>query len=226
MTVTARAIQQSDASALISWLTTDVDPPAGWAVHRSINAGGELTLATAISATSRAFLDPDGDGIVEGDSVAYRVEDLTSTLDDTDTIIWDDLTTPPTFGPVDPLETDPRYTTIDLVKERLRIPLGNPDFDDRILQAIVSGEYGLDAMLGRSFPDPSPDGQIQGIPIAVIEAATSIATSIYKMGDAPTGVAGSDSFIGAFDVAEVVRNEINRNPVLIGFKVAEGFGIA
>ena len=225
MTVSARAIQQSNASALISWTTTDADPAAGWSIFRNINAGGETTLGSA-SGSSRAFLDPDGDVIVEGDSVAYRVEDLTTTLDDTDSIIWDDLTTPPTYGPVDPLETDPRYTTVDEVKERLRIPLGNTDFDDRITQAIVAGEYGLDAMLGRSFPDPSPDGKIQGIPVAVIEAATSIATSIYKQGDAPTGVAGSDSFIGAFDVAEVVRAEIHRNPVLIGFKVAEGFGIA
>jgi len=225
MTITARAIQLTEASASISWLTTDVNPPAGFSIFRDINAGGEVLLGT-LSGFARTLLDGDGSALVEGDLVAYRVEDLTTALDDTASIVWEDLTTPPTFGPVDPLATTARYTTVDLVKERLRIPIANLDFDSRILQAIVSGEYGLDAMLGRSFPDPAPDGQIQGIPIAVIEAATSIATSVYKMGDAPTGVAGSDSFIGAFDVAEVVRGEIQRNPVLIGFKVAEGFGIA
>lgn len=225
MTITARAIQLTDVSATISWLTTEVDPPLGFSVFREINAGGELLLGS-VTGSSRAFLDPEGSTLAEGDLVAYRVEDLSSTLDDTAQIVWEDLTTPPTFGPVDPLATTARYTTVLLVKARLRIPIANADFDDRILQAIISGEYGLDAMLGRSFPDPAPDGQIQGIPIAVREAATSIATSVYKMGDAPTGVAGSDSFIGAFDVAEAVRSEINRNPVLMGFKVGEGFGIA
>jgi len=125
------------------------------------------------------------------------------------------------YGPVDPLQTDPRYTTVDTVKEQLRIPAANVTFDARVTRAIVSGEYALDANLGRSFPDPE-GGPIEGIPVAVVEAATSIAVRLYKAGDAPAGMAGSDDLFGALDLTEVVRAEISRSPILMGLRVSWG----
>lgn len=62
------------------------------------------------------------------------------------------------------------------------------------------------------------------IPAGITAAATSIAHAIYKAGDAPTGSAGSDDFIGSLDVAELVRREFQRNPGLVGFRT--GFGVA
>jgi hypothetical protein len=55
--------------------------------------------------------------------------------------------------PVNYFAAAPRYTTTATVKARLRIPTGNTDFDARISQAIISAEIGIDAELGRSFPD-------------------------------------------------------------------------
>lgn len=55
--------------------------------------------------------------------------------------------------PPDPLATAARYTSTATVKERLRIPAANTDFDDRVLGAILAAELGIDEELGRSFPD-------------------------------------------------------------------------
>lgn len=65
-----------------------------------------------------------------------------------------------TYGPVDAYADAPRYTDLATVKERLRIPAGNLQYDDRITTAIVSGEFGIDAELGRSFPDV---GALEGV---------------------------------------------------------------
>lgn len=242
------------------------------------------------------------------------------------------------YTPTDPLAAAARYTTVDTVKARLRIPAANTDFDARILSAILTGERGIDAELGHGFPElglgvlsgdwifsaattaPPADFQVRSdgadtglylshldrsgieaddvlaggdpfdeisdvafahvsqpgiapvvltvtaatdagtywdltttltaglwadltpvtstrvillaatapttVPPAVTEAATSVAHAIYKMGDAPAGTAGGDSFIGELDVAELVRAEIGRNPLLRGFKTSGGFGVA
>lgn len=133
------------------------------------------------------------------------------------------------YGEINPLETAARYTTVAIVKSRLRIPDANTEYDDRILQSIVAGEYALDAELGRSFPDTAtpPDEDppivpiVEGIPEAIKSAAADIAVAVYKAGDAP-GVAGSDDFLGALDVTEIVRGELERNPLLRGFRVSWG----
>jgi hypothetical protein len=229
------------------------------------------------------------------------------------------------YGPIDPLVTAPRYTDLDTVKTRLRIPLTNTAFDDRITAAIVTAELGIDFELGRSFPDaglglsaglwvyegtgavpPGYGGLLrsgdiavyanlsplegpndadrdavryllltqpgghrvllavtaitdvadytaytttldsgtwtgfvvgqpiigqtlaakgpQGIPEPIIAAATAIATTVYKMGDAPTGTAGADDMLGPLDITELVRSELRGNPMLRGFHVSWGLG--
>lgn len=237
-------------------------------------------------------------------------------------------------GPVDTLATTIRYTTLDTVKDALRIPLANTDKDDRITAAIIAGEIGIDQALGRSFPDigvhdwsaqymldpataaPPGDGNLRhdgdtdlylsreplflgdaaadepddvtttryvyvsqngarfvtlaadtiteandywhiettvedgswtspafldyglvsvvflralaaaGVPVPVANAAANVAVGVYKLRDSPTGTAGSDDFVGALDVTEVVRRAISRDPLLAGFKVRGSFGVA
>lgn len=62
-----------------------------------------------------------------------------------------------TYGAVDPLADAPRYTTLDLVKERLGIPAADTTRDAEITQNIIAAEYALDVSLGRSFPDPGTE---------------------------------------------------------------------
>jgi len=134
------------------------------------------------------------------------------------------------YGPVNPLETAPRYTTLAEVKARLGI--ADIARDDEITQAIVGAEYAIDAHLGRSFPDGpgvpdvSEPGPIQGIPEAVRSAALSASIAVWKEADAPTGTAGSADFIGVIDVSDITRRLISRSVVLRGFMIHDGFGVA
>lgn len=69
-------------------------------------------------------------------------------------------------------------------------------------------------------------GPVRGIPGSVSQAALGIAIAVYKSPDAPQGVAGSDEFFGAIDVADIARRAISRDPSLVGFMVPQGFGVA
>lgn len=212
MTTTATALQISDTAALITW-TTDAAPAGGWIISRDVDAAG-FTQVGAVPLGQLCFTS-DFDTPAEGAAVSYRVSDGAAETDDTATLSW-----LANVGEVNPLETLARYTTTATVKDRLRIPTANTDFDDRILTAILAAEYGIDAELGQSFPN----ADVPGIPAAITQAATAVATAIYKGGDAPTGMAGGDSMFGELDVAESVRAEIRRNPLLKGFTVAWGIG--
>lgn len=63
------------------------------------------------------------------------------------------------IAPPDYDATEPRYTTVDDVKEVLGIDPGNADKDDRITEAIVAVEVAMDIAMGRSMPD-NPDGAV------------------------------------------------------------------
>lgn len=134
------------------------------------------------------------------------------------------------YGALDPLATTPRYTTLVDVKARLGITGATRDAE--ITQAIVSAEWALDAELGRSLPDGpgvpdvSQPGPIQGIPEAMRTAALDTSIAVWKQADAPFGTAGSDEFFGALDPGDVARRVVSRNPVLRGFKIDLGFGVA
>lgn len=134
------------------------------------------------------------------------------------------------YGEVNPLADAARYTTVDTIKARLRIPLAQTAFDARILEAVIAAEYALDVELGRSFPDEAtppdedpPTGPpiVEAVPAVIVNVATDIAVAVYKAGDAP-GIAGADDFVGTLDVTEIVRGEINRNPLLRSFRVSWG----
>lgn len=136
------------------------------------------------------------------------------------------------YGAIDPLATELRYTSLATIKARLGIPATDTSRDTLITEAGVSAEYAIDVELGRSFPDgpgvpdESQPGPIQGIPLAVITAATQTAIAVWKEADAPVGSAGSDDFFGAIDVADIARRIVTRSVVLRGFKVGQAYGVA
>jgi hypothetical protein len=214
MTVTVTGSQLGPASFGLAWVS-DAVGVTRWDI--------DLTAPVAVAETvhiydldARAFimvLAEDNAALLdEGDTVTFEVAAQGAGESDTVDIVYSS-----SFP--NPLYTSPRYTTVSEVKERLRIPAANTDLDARVTQAIVSAEYGIDAELGRSFPDDATPA----IPVTVTKAATSIAMQIYKADDAPTGTAGGDSFYGELDVSELVRRELRGNPLLRGLHEAWGF---
>ncbi len=133
-----------------------------------------------------------------------------------------------TLRPPDPNETVARYTTVELVKERLTIPVADVSRDDEILQAIVSGEFAIDEFCGRGFPDiddpPDSPAVITIVPLSVEVAALSLAIALWKEADSPMGTSGSDSFFGVLSITESTRQMLERSPALVGFRVSWGVG--
>lgn len=222
MTLTATATQLSNSSSEIVWTTTDLDPVAGFEVSIDIDSVGFLDLAT-LSGTARRFVDISGLW-TPGQTVAYRVTDLdTAQTVSTPTRIANDLDVPWTYGPSMVDSAVPRYTTLDAVKIAIGIPITDLGKDDELLEAILSGESSIDRELGRSFPDQGTNPQIQYVPAAVASLAKKSAVAIYTGDRSPFGTAGSDEWLGAVSVADVISRTIRRSPLLRGFQVSFGF---
>lgn len=132
------------------------------------------------------------------------------------------------YLPPNPNDDEARYTTVELVKERLDIPLTDTTRDDAILESIVAAQWGIDVFCGRGFPDiddpPDSPAVITIVPMSVANMALSLAIAFWKEADAPGGTAGSDSFFGSISVAEGTRLMLQRSPGLVGFRVS--FGVA
>jgi len=131
------------------------------------------------------------------------------------------------YGAIDYLASDPRYTTVQAVKTALGINDAINDSD--ITQAIVAAELQIDQMNERSFPDdplaePIHGDEIAGIPDPIKLWALSAAIGTYKLRDQVYGSAGSDDWLGTVDVAEQVRRSLARNPMARGFR--RGWGLA
>ncbi len=128
----------------------------------------------------------------------------------------------------DALETEPRYTTVALVKAAAGIDSGK--YDAQVKLAIVTMEYLIDAHLNTSFPqsadpnagtddalDPPP---IEGIPQSVAYAAHVGAIKTLKLTELP---GGSDDFIGAIDFSNQSRVAFNAvTPLLLNLQRAWG----
>jgi len=131
--------------------------------------------------------------------------------------------------PPDPNADAARYTTVELVKERLAIPATDTTRDDEILQSIIGAEFAIDTFCGRGFPDVQDAVEpfnITIVPKSVEVAALSLSIAFWKEADAPTGSAGSDAFFGSVSTAETTRLMLQRTPGLVGFRVGAGFGVA
>lgn len=130
--------------------------------------------------------------------------------------------------PKDPNDDTARYTTVELVKERLEIQDTDTSRDDAILEAIVAAQWGIDVFCGRGFPDiddpPDDPAIITIVPKSIENAALSLAIAFWKEADAPGGVSGSDSFFGTLSTADTTRMMLQRSPGLVGFRVS--FGVA
>lgn len=126
-----------------------------------------------------------------------------------------------TYGVPDVAATTIRYTTLDRVKARLNI--SGTDWDTELTAAIISAEIALDLNLGRSFPDTGTNPRYPFVPVPIAQAATNVAVAVAKATDAPFGQSSSADLYGELEVADVVRREIQRSPILVGFRVRSGF---
>jgi len=128
-----------------------------------------------------------------------------------------------TLAPVDPNATALRYTTLDAIKNRLGIPGTDSSKDAQLTEAGVAGEVAIDQHLGRAFPDIEPDPVVTVVPAAISQVALAVAVGVYTSASAPFGSAGSDSWaLGAVSVPDIVRTEVQINPLLTGYAVSWG----
>lgn len=227
MTVTAKLAQVSNTFLEVVWSDTEVQPAAGYQVDAVINAGVPQ-LRAVLAGDIDVFADDVSElGIAVGDTFEYLVENLDgAVVGTTNLITYRDLEQPFTFGPIDALISAIRYTSLEEVKRRVGIDIGNTDKDDLLTQAAIAAEVQIDQMNGRSFPDTGSNPEWPGVPETIRSWATDAAVSVYKRADAPFGVGGSDNWIGTLDVADEVERALRRNPLAVGYKVSFGVGFA
>ena len=131
------------------------------------------------------------------------------------------------YGPILPLETAPRYTSVEQVKQALNI--NDTTLDADVEQAIVAAELAVDRLSGRSLPDlpttePIEGDEIDGITQTRRLWALSTSIAVMKLRDTVYGTGGSDEWLGAVDVNEQARRALKRNPLALGEQVS--FGVA
>lgn len=219
MTITAAATQNTTVQTQVAWETDGPSPAAGFDITVDINAAGPIGLGVA-SGTARLWIDQSGLWAV-GDSLVYEVIDKdTVTTGVTPALIIADLDTPFTFGPVDPLASVPRYTTVEAVKDRMGITHAEADL--ALLSAVVAAEVAIDQWNGRSFPDTGDNPEIPGVPEAIKTWALDASIAVWKAADAPFGQGGGDAWLGALDIAQITERIIRRHPLSLGYKVSWG----
>lgn len=211
--------RQDEATGDVYLRWTVGDPGASlYTVRRDAGAGPVVVGFTP--AGRLEFTDPAGT-LLAGTTYTYTVEsDAPDASNPLELTIGGELSA----GPVVFLPPGIRYTTIDVVKRRLGIPVTNTDRDDELTSAIIASETAIDAELGRSFPDPGPNPDIPGIPEAVRQAATQVAVRVFKEADRAGQSAGADEWFGTIDIAGAAYQAIASNPVLVGLRWS--FGVA
>jgi len=119
-------------------------------------------------------------------------------------------------APADPLVDTIRYTTLDAVKRALGIT--DNSWDTEATQAIVALEGQMDQFVGGTFTTGE-------IPETVKQAALLGGMEVFKLMDAPGGVAGSDSdgFMGVWEPGQASRAAFNTvKPLLAGYRISWG----
>lgn len=221
MTLTkASAIQLTDQANQVSW-SADPDSVLGYSLTRNVNAGGDDFIAS-VAGDARTFFDPFTAAV--GDSIVYAVTDLDGGAPvPAPAITIRDLDDAFTYGLIDPLADDIRYTTLPIVKRRLGVPTADVDRDEDITDAIIAAEVQIDQMNGRSFPDTGANPQIAGVPRPIKQWSTDASVAFYKRADAAFGTAGSEAWVGTLDARDDVERILRRRPSLAGYQV--GFGV-
>jgi hypothetical protein len=217
VTIQPSAVQLSNSVAQVTW-TYQVTPTGQWIVQRTVNPPATPVTIASLALSQSVFLD-DISTLSPGDTVTYAVADASEPAGLT-TLTVADLSVPFTYGPVNPLVDVIRYTTLDLVKQRLNI--SHNEYDDALTAAIISAEIAIDQWNERSFPDTGTNPQIPGVPAPVQQWALDAAIGVWKAADAPFGSAGTDAWIGAVDVVGVTERIIRRHPLSLGYRIAWG----
>jgi hypothetical protein len=223
MTTTITARQVSASTALLDWATTDTLPTT-WEIERQKDAG-VFTFVGLVDGTSVSFVDGTlaTAGLVIGDLVTYRLVDPAgpTIIATAAPFTMADVDADPTYGPVDPLASTIRYTTLPDVKKALGVT--DTSFDTELTQATIAAETAIDQMNGRSFPDTGIDPAIPGVPEAIRVWALDASVAVWKLRDTPTGfTAGSDDWLGSIDATEAARRSLRRNPLALGYKITWG----
>lgn len=219
MTIEATATQLSNVTAQVDFTSTDADPVAGFDVSIDINTAGFIGLGI-LSGTQRLWIDAAALW-VPGDSVQYRVTDLdTMTAGLTTVMVMADQTAPYTFGPVNPLADEIRYTSLEDVK--LRMGIEHAESDAQLTEAIIAAEVAIDQVNQRAFPDTGINPEIPGVPNAIRTWALDASIAIWKAADAPFGQGGGDAWLGSLDVQNITERILRRHPLALGYKVAWG----
>ena len=215
---TAVQLSNGQRKAVLSWTDTAAAPVGGYTVDRGETLAGVTVVALAEIANTGSALSYVDTLLVPtlGNQWVYQVTNADSAEKGIQTL-------PADTGEVDPLASTIRYTSLNAVKPFLNIPLTDVQKDVALTQTIISVEVAIDQTLGRSFPDPTP-GAIEGIPEAIKQVALSASVAAYTNITGPFGTSGSDDWFGTQDVGigELVRREIQRNPLLLGYQVAWG----
>jgi len=219
MNVTASVTQVSDTTATVYWVTV-ADPAAGFTITGELDSSGTVTLLSSPIGSVRTYA-ANIYGLPAGSKVEYVVTDVDTTDVAVAILTVVRTTVGYTYGVVNPLETDARYTSVDQVKQALNIT--DTAEDSEILIAIVATETAIDALNERSFPDTGVNPKIDGIPDAIQVWALDASIAVYKLRDTTAGFAGgSDDWIGQIDVGDQARQALRRNPLALSFKVAWG----
>jgi hypothetical protein len=217
MTIKLTVIQVSNSAAQLSWTPT-LPVTGNWLLLRSVDGGAPEFDVTIQNQDVRQFTDNIA-AVGIGQTIEYTIADASESSQPVG-FTKVDRTVPYTFGPVDPLVTAPRYTTLDTVKARLGITHG--DYDPILTQAIVAAEIAMDYTLGRSFPDTGDNPQIQGVPLSISNWATDASIAVWKAADAPFGQGGGDAWLGSIDVSAITERILRRHPMALGYQISWG----
>ena len=220
MTIEVKATQLSNQSVQLLWSSDEADPLL-FRIERAINPPSTIKVLAEVIGSTTAYIDQlDLAALVVGDVVAYSVIDQTTFTAGVAELTWADLDEPYTFGPVDPLADQIRYTTLDGVKQRMGIE--NTEADALITQAIIAAEVAIDQVNQRSLPDTGVNPEIPGIPQAIRNWASDASIAIWKAGDAPFGQGGGDAWLGSIDTQNITERILRRHPLALGYKVSWG----
>lgn len=219
MTVTVEVREQADGN-LLSWVDTETVPALGYslsAVESFLEEPDRDRTDFRTGIKTDVFLD------TERDPAAYKILYTVTNANDLEKGSAT-IQTVFTYGLVDPLKPAATYSTLAEIKARLHIPLTDTDKDATLTQALITAEVAIDQHLGRSFPDPAPLGEVQGIPDAVSNAALEVAVRAYKAADSAGVTAGSTDFFGELEIGGMVTQIVYMNPELSGYMIS--FGVA
>ena len=207
------SLTERDGSIILLWAPDDT-PTVSWEIYRDSSL-----LETLVDVNAVTWCDFD---VENNHAYSYVVTGTTDAVSSSAVV---GVPNPRAYGVINPLASTIRYTSLSAVKDHINVNSLDDRYDSTLTQVIIAVEGAIDAHTGRSFPDPSA-GEIEGIPEAIKQVALSTSIAAYNNTEAPSGSGGSDDWFGEQEdsIGEIIRREVRRSPLLMGFKVS--FGVA